>query len=121
MVLSFPKYCAYWFVKSQVDGANDTDPPIDAPLDGEGRRALARRIVTAIAHAKLNASSKKVELQADAFLSESDEWLSIFDAVDSIMACARIDNVAATDPGALSWVFGDFLAARWIYRRVLHE
>jgi hypothetical protein len=121
MPLPLGKYCAYWFVRKQLGHPNDTDPPADASLGAVNRRRLARRLVKAVHAAAMVGGAHRVELEPETFLSASDDWQTLFHVVDSISSSARERGVARSDPKAASVAFADYMAARWVYRRVLNE
>jgi hypothetical protein len=121
MPLLLGKYCAYWFAQTRLGNPNDTEPPEDGPLAVTNRRQLARRIVRAVRAAALTTGTHHVDLDLETFISESDSWHTRFDVVDSIWTCARQIDAARSDPKAHAVAFADYMATRWIYRRVLNE
>ena len=121
--MPFPlgKYCAYWFVRKRLGNPNDTEPPEDGPLVVANRRQLARQIVGAVRAAALTTGTHHVDLDTETFLSVSHDWQALFDVVDSMWTCTRQIGVARLDPKAPAVAFADYMATRWIYRRVLDE
>lgn len=121
MPLPFAKYCAYWFVKTSLGPANDTDPPEDEPLRIENRARLAHHIVVAVNHAALATPTHRVNLDPESFVSTAGSWRTLFDTVDCMMTCARQSGARGPTLAAPASAFADYMATRWIYRRVLRE
>jgi hypothetical protein len=121
MPLSLGKYCAYWFVTTRLGHSNDTDPPEDGLLAVPDQRQLARRIVRAVGAAALTAGTHHVDLNPETFISKSNDWRTLFDVVDSMWTCARQIDASRSDPRAHGVAFADYMATRWVYRRVLNE
>ncbi len=121
--MPFPlgKYCAYWFVRKRLGNPNDTEPPEDGPLAVANQRQLARQIVRAVHAAALTTGTHRVDLNSETFLSASHDWQTLFDVVDSLWACARQIGATQSDPKAPAIAFADYMATRWVYRRVLGE
>jgi hypothetical protein len=118
MALSLAKYCACWFVKNRVGVSNDTDPPTDQPLADIDRLTLAGHLVEDIKDAHLAAGVHRVHVDADAFAAAAPAWRTVFDAGDSMLACARRDDAGQPAPKALTLAFVDYIVTRWIFREV---
>lgn len=121
MALPLGPYCAYWFLQKQLGSPKDTDPPEDGPLIFADRKKLARQILTAIETAALTTGKHRVDIDPDTFLPSTPDWSTLFDVVESMLKCARQLDGPAPDPKAPALAFADYMATRWIYRRVLHE
>jgi hypothetical protein len=121
MPLSLGPYCAYWFLQKQLGSPDDTAPPEDGPLNVTDRKQLARHILNDVDAAVLTTGRYRVDLDVDAFLPEASGWNTHFDVVACMLTCARRKDARVTDHKASVLAFGDYIATRWIYRRVLHE
>jgi hypothetical protein len=121
MAVSLGKYCAYWFVQHRLGHSNDTEPPVDGLLAVINRRELARRIVRSVRAAALTTGTHHVDLDPETFVYGSDDWQTLFDVVDSMWGCARQIDAARANPKAHATAFADYMATRWVYRRVLNE
>jgi hypothetical protein len=121
VAFSLARYCAFWFVQTQLRAFQDTDPPEDAPLLDIDRARLALRVLNAVASAELSAGDKIVVLDATGFITTALDCHTVFDLSDCVLMSARASNGARPDPKSAFIAFGDFIATRWIYRQVLHE
>lgn len=118
MAWPLARYCACWFVKNRVGVSNDTDPPGDQPLVDIDRLTLAGHLVEDIKDAELAAGVDRVHVDAESFAAAASAWRTVFDAADSLLACATRDDAHHPAPKALPLAFSDYLITRWIFREV---